>query len=198
MNTFSSTQKADLTNAQEPEFFPVFKENAEKIGAEVYHVGSVTDGTAVIENILRELQAERVVAALSKIVELMELDKLESVKVNLNPGEQELKRAEVGICGVPLAIAETGSLCQLDATLMERRVSSLPEVNIALVSSSAIMPTFEDAMEKIYADCPAIPGFISFVTGPSRTSDIERVLTIGVHGPRRLIVIFIDDLKGGN
>ena len=39
--------------------------------------------------------------------------------------------------------------------------------------------------------------YIAFITGPSRTADIERVLTIGVHGPERLIIIFVDELGGG-
>jgi len=43
---------------------------------------------------------------------------------------------------------------------------------------------------------PQIPGFVGFITGPSRTSDIERVLTIGVHGPKQLVVIFVDDQEG--
>jgi L-lactate dehydrogenase complex protein LldG len=40
-------------------------------------------------------------------------------------------------------------------------------------------------------------GYIAFITGPSRTADIERVLTIGVHGPQRLIIVAVDEL-GGN
>ena len=43
---------------------------------------------------------------------------------------------------------------------------------------------------------PKRMGYLSMITGPSRTADIERVLTIGVHGPERLIIIFVDELGG--
>jgi L-lactate dehydrogenase complex protein LldG len=41
------------------------------------------------------------------------------------------------------------------------------------------------------------PPYLSFITGPSRTADIERVLTLGVHGPERLVIVCVDDLGGG-
>jgi L-lactate dehydrogenase complex protein LldG len=45
---------------------------------------------------------------------------------------------------------------------------------------------------------PEVSGYIAMITGPSRTADIERVLTIGVHGPDRLIIVCVDELEGAN
>jgi len=45
---------------------------------------------------------------------------------------------------------------------------------------------------------PKESGYIAFITGPSRTADIERVLTIGVHGPERLVIVAVDELGGMN
>lgn len=183
-------------NHQALECFPAFKDNAEKIGAEVYRVPNINLGVKLIGEMLTELRAERVVAAASALVTSLNLSKLTRVKVDFD--RQEALEAQVGICKMELAVAETGSLCQIEPTMEERWASSLPDINIAVLSSDRLIATFEETMKKVYEQWNLLPGYISFISGPSRTSDIERVLTIGVHGPRRLIIIFVDDTNGGN
>lgn len=183
-------------NAESMECFAAFIENAEKIGAEVHRVPDIKLAVKKIGEMLTELRAERVIAATSALVTSLNLSKLTKIKVDFD--RQEALEAQVGICQMELAVAETGSLCQIDPTMEERWASSLPDINIALVSSDRLIDTFEEAMKKVYEQYSLLPGYISFVSGPSRTSDIERVLTIGVHGPRRLIIIFVDDPNGGN
>ena len=101
--------------------------------------------------------------------------------------------AKVGISQVDWAVAQTGTLL-VDATSIEQRlVSSLPLVHIALVATDRILPDMASAFGKFD---PGRCGYLAAITGPSRTADIERVLTIGVHGPKRLIIVFVDDLGG--
>ena len=89
------------------------------------------------------------------------------------------------------AIADTGTLVT-DAAPVERRlVSSLPVIHIAVVPTSAIEADMPAVLARIH---PSQSGYISMITGPSRTADIERVLTIGIHGPSRLVIVFVDEL----
>ena len=66
-----------------------------------------------------------------------------------------------------------------------------PTIHVAVVPTDAIQPDMASALARVH---PSQTGYISMITGPSRTADIERVLTIGVHGPARLVVVFVDEL----
>ena len=97
----------------------------------------------------------------------------------------------MGISQLEIAVSETGSLAQDAGNVDSRLVSSLPLVHIALVPTSGLVPTLDEAMTVLY-NGGKVPGYINFITGPSRTSDIERVLTIGVHGPEQVLIEFVD------
>lgn len=98
--------------------------------------------------------------------------------------------ARAGISQVDWAVAQTGTLL-VDATAVEQRlVSSLPPIHVALAETGKILPDMAAGLARFD---PGRCAFLSAITGPSRTADIERVLTIGVHGPKRLIIVFIDE-----
>lgn len=93
--------------------------------------------------------------------------------------------AEVGITRVDLAIAETGSLL-LSAGPGRRRLGSLTcKVHLALVPADAIVANLAEGLARMSCRTSV------FITGPSRTADIEGVLVRGVHGPRELWVLRI-------
>ncbi|NYE56328.1 LutC/YkgG family protein [Carboxydothermus ferrireducens] len=95
------------------------------------------------------------------------------------------EEVEVGLTGADLGVAESGSLVLVAEDPKLRKMTTLPPVHIAVLEESQIVEKYEDVFEH-YAG--KLPGYLNFITGPSRTADIERVLTIGVHGPGRLIV----------
>jgi L-lactate dehydrogenase complex protein LldG len=101
-------------------------------------------------------------------------------------------QAKVGISEMDWAIANTGTLVQTADEVDKRLVSTLPLLHIAFVATGAVLPDLPAALKKID---PRKSAYLSFITGPSRTADIERVLTIGVHGPERLIVAMVDELE---
>lgn len=97
--------------------------------------------------------------------------------------------ALVGVSAVDGGIADTGTLYQ-DATAPALRlVSTLPPLHVALLDTGRIVPDLTTAFGLID---PVASPYLAFITGPSRTADIERVLTIGVHGPARLVVACYD------
>jgi len=103
--------------------------------------------------------------------------------------------AGIGISQMQWALADTGTLVQDSSAIEQRLVSSLTTTHIALVPTSGLLPDMPELLTRIH---PKDSGYIAMITGASRTADIERVLTIGVHGPERLIIVFVDDLGGTN
>jgi len=101
--------------------------------------------------------------------------------------------AKFGISQLEWALADTGTLVQDSTAIEQRLVSSLSSIHIALVPTSGLLPDLPTLLTRID---PGKSGYIAMITGASRTADIERVLTIGVHGPERLIIVFVDELGG--
>ncbi len=102
--------------------------------------------------------------------------------------------APVGLSGAELAIAETGSVMLAENALEARVVGMLTLTHFVLVRAETLYPMLEDAGRLLQDLTKAGSGqrhYISLVTGPSRTADIERTLTIGVQGPKALCVIVV-------
>ncbi|HEX9991195.1 MAG TPA: lactate utilization protein [Chloroflexia bacterium] len=97
----------------------------------------------------------------------------------------------VGIVQAKGAVAETGSLVLADDALAPRLLSMLADVCIALLPASNIVPSLDEAGALLAELERAGHRYVSLVTGPSRTADIERVLTIGVQGPKALHIIIL-------
>lgn len=91
----------------------------------------------------------------------------------------------VGITVATLAVAETGSVLLVEPAPIDRAVSLLTKHLIVAVAEGDIVDELADGFRWL-AQQPRAAAYATFVTGPSRTADIERSLTIGVQGPSRL------------
>ena len=107
----------------------------------------------------------------------------------------EVADAVLGVSVGRLAVAETGSVLLGSNDPQARMVGMLARTHIVVVDARVLVPSLDAAAAAIRS--LARPGpeqlrYVGFVTGPSRTADIERVLTIGVQGPRALHVLLIE------
>jgi L-lactate dehydrogenase complex protein LldG len=98
---------------------------------------------------------------------------------------------QVGISGCFCAVAETGTLMLLSGPDTPATVSLLPETHIAVVPTSRIVATMEDAFALLRAECGTVPRAINFISGPSRTGDIEQTIVLGAHGPCRVHIVLV-------
>lgn len=106
-------------------------------------------------------------------------------------------------------VAETGTLVFLSGPESPTTVNFLPPVHIAVVRASEISGCFEDIWSRLRADRTGaegtgtdgngrfMPRNVNWITGPSRTADIELTLFLGVHGPKTLHIVIVDDVAGG-
>lgn len=97
----------------------------------------------------------------------------------------------VGITGAFCAIAETGTLMMCSGKDTPAVNSLLPETHIAVVSRSRIVAGMEDGWDLLRRDIGDMPRAVNFISGPSRTADIEQTVTLGAHGPYRVHVLLI-------
>jgi L-lactate dehydrogenase complex protein LldG len=98
----------------------------------------------------------------------------------------------VGVTGALLGIAESGSLVLVGGEGRPLTASLLPDIHIAILRESDLVPTLSDVLSK--PEIRTAPAAV-LITGPSRTGDIEMTLTIGVHGPKEVHVFLIEDFE---
>jgi L-lactate dehydrogenase complex protein LldG len=95
----------------------------------------------------------------------------------------------VGVTGAFCAIAETGTLMLLSGAETPATTSLLPETHVAVLDPRRIVATMEDAWDLMRKEFKQPPRAVNFISGPSRTADIEQTVTLGAHGPYRVLII---------
>jgi L-lactate dehydrogenase complex protein LldG len=102
----------------------------------------------------------------------------------------------VGVSGVFAGIAETGTVMLLSGPECPTTLAFLPETHIVVLEAGRIVGAYEDAWARLRVERPnAMPRSVNWITGPSRTADIEQTLFLGAHGPRRLHIVIVRDKK---
>lgn len=97
----------------------------------------------------------------------------------------------VGITGAFCAVAETGTLAVISGPDTPATASLLPETHVAVLPASRIVRGMEDAFNLIRVECGELPRAVNFISGPSRTGDIEQTLVLGAHGPYRVHIVIV-------
>ncbi|MGI9584401.1 MAG: LUD domain-containing protein [Acidimicrobiia bacterium] len=108
------------------------------------------------------------------------------------PDPSPLTTFDQGVITGELGIAETGSILVVENEIEDRLVSMMSEHLIVLVRAETVEESL-DAAEVWFSEVPSTPSYAVLLTGPSRTADIERSLTIGVQGPSSTKVVIVGE-----
>lgn len=106
--------------------------------------------------------------------------------------------ADIGISGANVVAAKTGTLFIIENEGNARFVSNAPPIHICITGIEKIVPTLSDAFKVVqtlppYASGVLMAAYVSLITGPSKTADIEKTIVYGAHGPKELHVVLLDN-----
>jgi L-lactate dehydrogenase complex protein LldG len=175
-----------------------YTSRAEPVGIHVDRVNTSDAAATWLANLRTELEAAEL-AISSEVVAVAPglISELESAGVAwITPADSETaKDAPLGVSVARMAVAETGSVLLAEESLAARAVGLLSLAHVVICRTSDLAPTLEEAAAALdeIATRPG-GGYATLVTGPSRTADIELSLTVGVQGPARVWVLFVDNL----
>jgi L-lactate dehydrogenase complex protein LldG len=181
--------------------FSEFETRTKAVSSELFRVPRASDATEILIGLVNAIGAKKAVVVESPLQQAAGITavlRTRGVTVYTDTADiaAHADTADIGISGVEFGIAETGSVFQDGYDIATRLVTILPPLHVVFLQSAHIVPGIEEAFEIISPGFDR--GYVGFITGPSRTADIERVLTIGVHGPSRLAIIAVDEEpKGG-
>lgn len=180
-----------------------FVRELESAGGHLHHARSEPEAAERIRDLVSQRGAHRVVRTRTTHLSGTLLDGAlggagASVAVGEASDEREragLREAELeadmGITSADFGVAETGTLALLTGPGQGGSVSLLPPIHVAVLRAKDIVADVGELFERI-ATTGALASAVILVTGPSRTADIELVLTVGVHGPKELHVVLLE------
>ena len=163
-------------------------------------VTRVTAPTAVQEEVARYLAAENLPAELVMAPDpgLDDIPWETRPLLRIRRGRAEPDDA-VGLTACFAAVAETGTLMLVSGAQTPTTLNFLPDTHIAVVRAGQVVASYEDGWDRLRATTapaalkPGLPRTVNFITGPSRTGDIEQRIVLGAHGPRRLHIVVVED-----
>jgi L-lactate dehydrogenase complex protein LldG len=176
-----------------------FQDKSQPLGVTVVRVATEADAGQMLAEWAASLGAQRVVIDSELTIQapgvgaaLVDAD----VQVKPSGTPEETRDAPLGVSLGHLAIAETGSVLLCEPSLADRSVGMLSLAQAIVCPTDALVASLDDAAP-VLRRLALTPGgsFATLVTGPSRTADIERVLTVGVQGPGQVMVLFVDEMR---
>lgn len=173
----------------------IFTENLEKLRAVSCRVPDVQAAAEAIRALVRERGWQRVAGHAHPFVEPVLANLPCSVQRVDGPtgfDKNALESCDAGITACDAAVAHTGSILVSSRTCGGRGLSILPHVHIVVLAVDQVVATVGDALHIARERAAGrMPSMLSFITGPSRTGDIERILVLGAHGPKELFVFLV-------
>ncbi|MDD2360335.1 MAG: LUD domain-containing protein [Syntrophaceticus schinkii] len=156
------------------------------VGAELIEITGEKELTEALLNLIAVEDAQEITVGSIDIYRKLK----NKVPLRLLSANDDITQIKVGLGKAAFGILETGSIVENEIEYFTRVISMLADTYIVLLNRKDLLFSLEDAVSIISRD---ISTYISFVTGPSRTADIERVLTIGVHGPKKMYILLTEE-----
>jgi L-lactate dehydrogenase complex protein LldG len=145
------------------------------------------------EYVAAQVKGLRALASRAPILERLGIASLPEVTVaaaSASEVRQAAAGADVGITTAEYGMADTGALVVLATAQESRLISLLPPVHITVLETSGILTGLDELFARM-PDPGAVSSSMVFIGGPSRTADIEQILTLGVHGPREIRLVLV-------
>lgn len=168
----------------------LFAAQATAVDATVARVSALDDVPAAVADYLRgENLPTSLRLAPDPKLDACSWDKAPMLEIAWGKAEAE---DMVTVTGAFAGIAETGTLMLASGPESPTTLNFLPDTHIVVLRASEMVGAYEDAWDRLRAT-GRMPRNVNFITGPSRSGDIEQTLHLGAHGPRRLHVILVED-----
>jgi len=172
----------------------ILVENLGKLRALVHRVPDLTAAADLVGTLARERDWQQVAWHDHPLVAPLQ-GGIPCGTYEVRPGafdKSALEACDAGITACEALVAQTGSILVSSATCGGRALSILPHVHVVVATCDQIVATLGDALHFAQTrHAGRMPSMLSFITGPSRTGDIERILVLGAHGPKELVVILV-------
>lgn len=182
--------------------FELFKNNLEALSGRVVVAKNQDEVICQVNEWLAELKAERIICwEHEELKKILPANSLKATVTYWNGDKsraemiQQAAQADVGITWINYAIAYTGTMAVFSGPNTGRSVSLLPPTHIGIFRHSQLVPTMSYVIRHLIdlRGNNQLPTAVNFITGPSRTSDIEMDLSIGVHGPYRTWAVILEE-----
>ncbi|MBC7855354.1 MAG: lactate utilization protein [Pirellulaceae bacterium] len=180
-------------------------EEVDEVGGKAFRVPDLLAARDLLDTLLEEAAAKSALCWEHDVLMRLGLAELLNTRGVVRHSYESLSRldfparraamlaCDIGISSVDCAIAETGTLMVCSRPGQERVASLLPLMHVAIVERQQIVPDLIDAFDLLHErGLENLASNTTFITGPSKTGDIELQLTTGVHGPKHWRVILVE------
>ncbi len=171
----------------------LFASNAEGLKADFRLLANESELPAALQKLRDENHWQRIAFHSGELTETARhtLD-LPSLEIVEGYDRDELEKCDAGITLCDALIAQTGSILITSRSAGGRALSVLPPHHVVLARREQLVPDLPSAFELLRASYgDDLPSMMGFITGPSRTGDIERILVLGAHGPKQLTIFCV-------
>jgi L-lactate dehydrogenase complex protein LldG len=185
-----------------PELLKQFESELTRVGARLHKASTAESAFHYIEQIVSDRAAKTIIGFDTALIDGLDLPKrLEEAGIQFVTETTDsgfiltAAVADIGVSGVDYVLADTGTLVLLAREGQARSISLLPPVHIAVMKPENLISGLSDLVPLLRDEtgdgARNLSSAITFITGPSRTADIELTLVIGVHGPQQLHVVLL-------